>query len=218
MSSISSPKYKLLNSFAEKIIHLSNKPGDLPQNSSAWNLNKPRQPDMEVPTAFGTHDGLLNLMERIYCLQVLARATGNLNSQSIPQALAIWHDLEHLNPPETLDSSNYLSLHASCVSAFFVWLYLVVHPEDMEDEKVQTTVYTGLVNAENISDVEVFPFLLIPAFCLGIASIRQEDRDLVKGIFDKAERLGISRRFRETVTACWKRWDRGVKRSWDWGV
>lgn len=220
MCSIQSKKYKLLTSFAEKIVHLSNKHGNLTQSpsTSPWDPNKSKQPDTETPLAFGIHDGLLNLMERVYFLHTLARATGSLDSQSIPQALAIWNDLEHLNPPETLDSSGYLSLHASCVSALFVWLYLVVHPENLEDEKVQNTVYIGLVNAENISDVEVFPFLLIPAFCLGIASIRLEDRDFVKGIFDKAERSGISRGFRETVDESWKRWDRGVKRSWDWGV
>jgi hypothetical protein len=98
-----------------------------------------------------------------------------------------------------------------------VWLYLVVHPEDMEEEKVQNTVYTGLVNAENVSGVMFHPFLLIPAFCLGLASIRREDRDYVKGIFDKVERSGISKEFRETVNESWRRQDSGVKRSWDWG-
>ncbi|KAF3398287.1 hypothetical protein F1880_005827 [Penicillium rolfsii] len=154
-------------------------------------------------------------MERIFSLHIPARQTGRLDSEAIPQALAIWNDLEHFNPPETPDSPDSLSLHASCVSALFVWLYLVVHPEDMEEEKVQNTVYTGLVNAENVSDIEFHPFLLIPAFCLGLASIRKEDRDYVKGIFDKAERSGISKEFRETVYGTWKRRDSGIKSSWD---
>ncbi|KAJ5883813.1 uncharacterized protein N7473_010699 [Penicillium subrubescens] len=187
------------------------------QFHAVWDSNKPRQPAIETPCAFGAQDGLLSLMERVFSLHILSRETGNLDSESISQALGIWNDLEHLNPPETLDSSDSLSLHASCVSALFVWLYLVVHPEDMEEEKVQNTVYTGLVNAENVSDVKFHPFLLTPAFCLGLASIRREDRDYVKALFDKAERSGISREFREIVNGSWKRRDKGVKRSWDWG-
>jgi hypothetical protein len=212
-------KYIFLTSFAEKIIHLSNNHDISSSNQSVavWDLNKPRKPDTETRSAFGVQDGLLNLMERVSSLHILARQAGSLDSESIPQALAIWSDLEHLNPPETLDSSDALSLHASCVSALFVWLYLVVHPEDMEEEKVQNTVYTGLVNAENVSDVKLHPFLLVPAFCLGLPSIRREDRDYVKGAFDKAERSGISKRFREAVNESWKRRDSGVKRSWDWG-
>lgn len=219
MSPAQFEKYIFLTSFAEKIIHLSNNHESASQNQShtVWDPNKPRQPDTQTPFAFGVQDGLLNLMERVFSLHILARETGILDSESIPQALAIWNDLEHLNPPETLDSSDSLSLHASCVSALFVWLYLVVHPEDMEEEKVQNTVYTGLVNAENVSDVELYPFSLIPAFCLGLASIRREDRDYVKDVFDKAERSGISKKFRETVNESWRRQDKGVKRSWDWG-
>lgn len=219
MSPAQFEKYIFLTSFAEKIIHLSNNHGSSSQNQfhAVWDPNGPRQPDTKTTSAFGVQDGLLSLMERIFSLHILARETGILDSESIPQALAIWNDLEHLNHPETLDSSDALSLHASCVSALFVWLYLVVHPENMEEEKVQNTLYTGLVNAENVSDVDFHPFLLVPAFCLGLASIRGEDRDYVKGIFDKAERSGISKRFKETVIESWKRRDSGMKRSWDWG-
>jgi hypothetical protein len=212
-------KYIFLTSFAEKVIHLSNNHGSSSQNQphAVWDPKKPSEPDTKTPSAFGVQDGLLSLMERVFSLHILARETGSLDTKSISQAIGIWNDLEHLNPPETLDSSDSLSLHASCVSALFVWLYLVVHPEDMEEEKVQNTVYTGLVNAENVSGVMFHPFLLIPAFCLGLASIRREDKDYVKGIFDKVERSGISKEFRETVNESWRRQDSGVKRSWDWG-
>ncbi|KAJ5449997.1 uncharacterized protein N7458_006446 [Penicillium daleae] len=220
MSSFPLKNYSLLTSFTEKIILLLDKHANTSQSRSdtPWDINPTTgQSTIETAPSFGIEDGHLDIMERVYSLHTLARETGSLDPESISQALTIWDDLEHLEPPETLDSSDYFSLHASCVSALFVWLYLVVHPEGMKDEKVQTTVYTGLVNAENISDAEFFPFLLIPAFCLGIASIRQEDREFVRGVFGKAERSGISKRFREMVIESWNRWDSGVKRSWDWG-
>ncbi|KAJ5166774.1 uncharacterized protein N7482_005555 [Penicillium canariense] len=220
MSSTPIQKFTLISSFAANIIYLSNKHETPSPNATqaAWDPKAPRQPDVEPNFVFGDQNGLLNLMERVFSLHVLAQETGGLDSKSITQALTVWNDLEHLRPPEPLDTPRYLSLHAACVSALFVWLYLVVHPEDIGDEKVQTTVHTGLVNAENVSDSETFPFLLIPAFCLGLASIRDEERECVKGIFDKAERSGISKRFRETVTKSWKRQDRGMKRSWDWSI
>jgi hypothetical protein len=65
-----------------------------------------------------------------------------------------------------------------------------------------------LVNAEHISYVELFPFFFVPAFCLGF----------VTSLFDKAERAGMSKEVRETVRESWKMRDRGVKRSWDWGI
>ncbi|KAJ5973214.1 hypothetical protein N7481_010424 [Penicillium waksmanii] len=158
-------------------------------------------------------------MEKIYSLHINSKALPSLKSRLIVDAVEIWKDLDELKPQPPLDNGEYSDLHASCVSALYAWLYLVIHPNGIQDAKLQSVVRDGLASTEHLDSSVVSPFLFIPAFCLGLAAINQDDRSSMNEIFEDigniAAFIDISP-YRGIVERSWRRWDRGDKRSWDW--
>lgn len=221
MSLISNKKYIFLYAFAERIDRLSSlheiSAGNISQLPTISSENF--QPGARAEATFGIEDGLSDVMEKIYSLHVDSKSVPNLESGLIMNAVEIWKDLDDLKPQAPLDTEEYSDLHASCVSALYSWLYLVIHPDGIEDKKLQSAIRDGLVNAENLSSSELSPFLFIPAFCLGLAAIHQEDRSSVNELFGNigniAAFIDISP-YRGIVQRSWRRWDRGEKRSWNW--
>lgn len=222
MSLISNKKYIFLYAFAERVDRLSSlheiSAGNISQLPTISNENfRPSSTRTEV--TFGVEDGLSSIMEQIYSLHFTSREMPNLESRLIVDAVEIWKDLDESKPKSPLDTEDYSDLHASCVSSLYTWLYLVIHPNGMEDAKLQSAVQDGLASAENLISSKLSPFLFIPAFCIGLAAIHQNDRDSVKAIFEDIGQIAAFidiRPYRGIVESSWRRWDRGDKRSWNW--
>lgn len=221
MSLISNKKYIFLYAFVERVDRLSSlheiSAGNISQLPAISSENF--QAGTRAETTFGIEDGLSSIMEKIYSLHINSKSTPNLESRLIVDAVGIWRDLDELKPHPPLDTTEYSDLHASCVSSLYSWLYLVVHPDGIKDEKLQSAVRGGLTNTWNINSSELSPFLFIPAFFLGLAAIHQDDRTSVNEIFEDigniAAFIDISP-YRGIVERSWRKWDRGDKRSWNW--
>lgn len=221
MSLISNKKYIFLYAFTERVDRLSGlheiSAGNISQLPTISRENF--QPGGRTEATFGIEDGLSDIMEKIYSLHINSKVLPSLESRLIVDAVEIWKDLDELKPQPPLDNGEYSDLHASCVSALYAWLYLVIHPNGIQDEKLQSVVRDGLVSTERLDFSGVSPFLFIPAFCLGLAAINQDDRSSVNEIFEGigniAAFIDISP-YRGIVERSWRRWDRGDKRSWDW--
>jgi hypothetical protein len=221
MSLISNKKYIFLYAFTERVDRLSSlheiSAGNISQLPTISRENL--QPGGRTEATFGIENGLSDIMEKIYSLHINSKALPNLESRLIVDAVEIWKDLDELKPQPPLDNGEYSDLHASCVSALYAWLYLVIHPNGIQDEKLQSVVRDGLASTEHLDSSGVSPFLFIPAFCLGLAAINQDDRSSVNELFEDigniAAFIDISP-YRGIVERSWRRWDRGDKRSWDW--
>lgn len=221
MSLISNKKYIFLYAFAERVDRLSSlheiSAGNISQLPTISDENF--RPDGSTEATFGIEDGLSEIMEKIYSLHINSKALPNLESRLIVDAVEIWKDLDELKPQTPLDNGEYSDLHASCVSALYAWLYLVIHPNGMQDAKLQSAVRSGLASTVSLEFSKLSPFLFIPAFCLGLAAINQDDRSFVNEMFEAlgniAAFIDISP-YRGIVKRSWRRWDRGDKRSWDW--
>ncbi|KAL5046027.1 hypothetical protein BDW71DRAFT_207704 [Aspergillus fruticulosus] len=116
----------------------------------------------------------LDLIARIAALRSEAAVTPS--GQIIAQAVAIWKDLDGWEPRvpgETEISSAYHILAHSYTSACFIWLFLILYPDNIDDEKVQVVVSKCLEHLSSITTVGLQAFLLFPIFVVGIACTRQ---------------------------------------------
>ncbi|KAJ5088727.1 hypothetical protein N7456_012343 [Penicillium angulare] len=223
MESQSTPsqRYVLLYTFADYVKELSDY---CKETSSSTPNSSPDQSDhqsasrhQERASAFGIQNGLLEIMERVYILHVDARETKTLESDSVVDAVDIWNDLDHIREECQQDSAENASLQTACVWALFVWLYLVVHPKGAGDERAQMAVRNGLTASKAVASEESLPFLLIPAFCLGLAALEQEERDSVVELFGKIDGSFVLidvRIYREIVEEGWQELDSGSDRTW----
>lgn len=229
MSLISNKKYIFLYAFAERVDRLSSlheiSAGNISQLPSISSENfRPSSTGIttgntRAEVTFGVEDGLSSIMEQIYSLHFSSKEMPNLESRLIVDAVEIWKDLDEAKPKSPLDTGEYSDLHASCVSSLYTWLYLVIHPNGMEDEKLQSAVQDGLATVENLISSKLSPFLFIPAFCLGLAAIHRNDRNVVMEIFEDIGNIAAFidiKPYRGIVESSWRRWDRGDKRSWNW--
>ncbi|KAE8328025.1 hypothetical protein BDV39DRAFT_214584 [Aspergillus sergii] len=130
---------------------------------------------------FGLSDGLLDIIKRISSLHFRSRTKKVNNSTTITEAVGIWQDLATWQPPEALPGEQYQELYDSYTSALFTWLYLILHPDSMCDAKVQSMVEQGVVTMSAVTVLELSPFLLIPLFILGLASVQDEHKDFISG-------------------------------------
>lgn len=221
MSSASSnEKYILLYSFLEKVDRLMRVNAHETHSNPSTLTGSPRTINTRDIT-FGIQDGLLDILERIYSLHVSSASAPNMKPDSIMDAVDIWKDLDDSKPLSPLDTAEYSILHAACVSAFYCWLYLVVHGGGIEDERLQTAVQDGLADAEQLlsSPSELSPFLLIPAFCLGMAALGPGKRASVIEVFDGIDDTSLTvnkEKYLRAVEHSWRKWDNDEKASWDW--
>ncbi|KAI9932515.1 hypothetical protein MW887_008757 [Aspergillus wentii] len=95
---------------------------------------------------FGITDNLLSLISRIATLHALPRPESGLTpATTISAALAIWHDLQNWRPPTMIPSREFDAIYGAYSSALFIWLYLLIHPDNVTDEKVQK-MYIEFIN------------------------------------------------------------------------
>ncbi|KNG84800.1 hypothetical protein ANOM_006715 [Aspergillus nomiae NRRL 13137] len=173
----------------------------------------------ESDIIFGMNDGLLEIIKRISSLHHRSRTGKVNNSTTITEAVGIWQDLATWQPPESLPGEQYQELYDSYTSALFTWLYLILHPDSMCDEKVQSMVEQGVVAMSAVTVLELSPFLLIPLFILGLASVQDEHKDFISGLLDHIEEHTACEEvevYRTMVERSWESQDQGMPRSWEW--
>jgi hypothetical protein len=160
----------------------------------------------------------LDLIARIAALRLKAGVAPS--GSVIAQSVAIWKDLDDWEP-RVVGTELPFAYHAlahSYTAACFTWLFSILYPDNIADEKVQVVVRRCLEHLSSIRTIGIHQFLLFPIFVVGMACIRQEDRTVLEGLLIKMEMY-----CRGNVDACgrlirktWESYDAGVERSWDW--
>ncbi|KAL4816951.1 fungal-specific transcription factor domain-containing protein [Aspergillus spinulosporus] len=161
----------------------------------------------------------LDLIARIAALRSEAEITSS--GPVIAQAVAIWKDLDDWEPRGVGAEipSGYHALAHSYTAACFIWLFSILYPDNIADEKVQVVVRHCLEHLSSINTKGIYQFLLFPIFVVGMACTRQEDRTVLEGLLMEMEvycRRGNVDACSRLVRKTWESYDAGVKRSWDW--
>lgn len=169
----------------------------------------------------GMDNGLIDFIGRIAILRVDAAPA--LSAPGIAQAVCIWQDIDKWRPFDANRdsdlSSSYCDIYEAYIAAYFIWLFSILHPSSLADDKVQTMVRRGLGSLLSIQIPGLLSFALYPVFVLGIACIGQEDRKVIE---DQLERIEKFRRFRNVqvcrsiIRDAWAAYDAGKMQSWNW--
>lgn len=193
------------------------------QQQSRKPLFSKRPPRDQSEHMFGVHNGLLDFIARVAALQSDARAAGAISGPVIAQAVSIWQDIDKWKPPAyTSDeeaSFDYRNMCEAYVPAIFIWLFCILYPDSLSDDKVQVMVRKGLESLEAIDEPNMLSFALFPAFLIAVACIQSQDRELLEEQLDKIEE---ARQFRNiqvcknVIRSSWAYYDAGEKQSWDW--
>lgn len=172
-------------------------------------------------SAIGIHDQVLALVLRIKDIESQAADATILPPQAISAAVRIWQDVNNsiisLGPSDFTPGERLL-LECHLVAAS-IWLYSIIHPDGIADEKAQEMVRMGLQGLESLSTLEMQSCSLFPFFVIGITCIRPEDRGILVELFDELDRtrhLRYTRVCVDFVRETWRLYDSGSKRSWDW--
>jgi hypothetical protein len=167
----------------------------------------------------GVDDGLCDLITRIADLRSQAAAAPPDQSGDIHcEAVVVWDDLSNWKPnSQDLEQCLIGSLYQW---ALFIWLYCIVHPDGIADERLQSAVRCAIQDLEQIQSTSgVLACLLFPLFIIGTTSIGEADRAVVKSHFQSLTAwsgLGNVRIAQEIVQRSWESYDNAVPRSWDW--
>ncbi len=171
----------------------------------------------DIYMMIGADNGLFGLIAKIAALRADAIANGRTNVTVICEAIRIWEELDAWKP-DTDDKDQRLAFSAYS-AALFVWLYSIVYPDKVADDKVQTCIRQGLDDMQQIQASGVLAFLLFPAFVFGFASVLSEQRAEVSAVFDRLSSfsgLGNVRLARDLVKSSWLGHGTGCIRPWDW--
>jgi hypothetical protein len=204
--------YSLLTYFAQGVIQ---RPGeDEPPNPNGFGRNT-------SGFTFGISDGLIELIHQVSSLHTRSCRSPGLTSTIISESVGLWQKLDRWQPrcPPPSNNPEYIHLYQSYNSALFIWLHLVVHPDNIHDDKVQTVVRTGLEEIAAVTTTELLPLLQIPVFVHGLASLQAQDRNRISREFERIRSSGRSvelSAYQSVVHRCWSAQDRGTRRSWDW--
>ena len=187
-------------------------------------------------------DGLAELIANITALRTMAATHGRKSPTVVCEAIRIWEKLDTWTPGPNMnmnsdgidndagtDDDNDTTLVdrdlqlacAAYTSALFVWLYSIVYPENMQDEKVTAAIQRGLGGVHAIQSQGMLAFLLFPAFTLGAACILQPQREDATRLFERLKgfsNLGNVRLAQSVVERAWSDFDSGANREtwWDW--
>lgn len=172
---------------------------------------------------FGANNGLLNFIARVSALHSEARAAGAISSPIIAQTFSIWKDIDKWRPPvygsDDEESFDYRNMCEAYVAAIFIWLFFIVYPDNLADDKVQVMVRKGLESLDAIDDPWLMSFGLFPAFLIAVACVQVQDRELLE---EQLDRIEEARRFRNVqvcrnvIRSSWACYDAGERKSWDW--
>lgn len=178
-------------------------------SSSLWTSTRINN---QRPYMIGIEDGLFDLVSRVAALR-----SRDSPESIICEALVLWEELNEWQPA-TSDPDHKLACSAY-ISALFVWLYSLINPLNIADEKVREAVKTGMEAMENIQGSGVLAFLLFPTFVLGHASTTSQERQQCTAQFDRLRHfsgLGNVKLARKLVRLSWDAYDNGALDAWDW--
>lgn len=172
-------------------------------------------------TRFGVENGLLELVQRVAALHIRARFDAGPNLNTIMDAISLWQILSEWQPPTPEPSPEYEGLSKAYLSALFIWLHLITHPDQMSDPKIQEQMRRGLEEASTVTDHDLVPLLVIPVFVWGQVSLQNQDRIAVAEQLARIEPManltgvdiGV---FRIVAQRSWDFEDKGGPRSWEW--
>ncbi|OJJ84147.1 uncharacterized protein ASPGLDRAFT_102870, partial [Aspergillus glaucus CBS 516.65] len=138
---------------------------------------------------FGVNNGLLNFIARVSALHSEARTAGAISSPIIAQTFSIWKDIDKWRPPaygsDDEESFDYRNMCEAYVAAIFIWLFFIVYPDNLADDKVQVMVRKGLESLDAIDDPWLMSFGLFPAFLIAVACVQVQDRELLEEQLDR---------------------------------
>ena len=167
----------------------------------------------------GVHSGLLDFITRIAALRSDAQTV--LSGPVISQAVCIWQDIDNWKLPDR-DSelqSDLCDIYEAYIAASFIWLFSILYPDSIADDKVQTMVHRGLNSLLSVQTPGLQSFALYPVFVIGMACIQQQEKDVLNEQLDRIERVRGFRNVqlcRTVIRNTWIAHDAGEKQSWNW--
>lgn len=168
---------------------------------------------------FGVYNGLIDIISRIASLRSDANTAPLLQATVIVEAVGIWQDIDDWKLPDEGLSDDYRNMCDAWITASFIWLFSIVYPDRIADEKVQTMVDRGLQCLSSVELPDLLSFALFPVFVIGMACIQQQSRE---GIEEQLDRVDGFRQFRNAqvcrnvMRSVWEAYDTGDGHSWDW--
>lgn len=165
----------------------------------------------------GVNDGLFDLVAKVAALHATATINGPCDGRVICEAVVLWDELDNLVP--STDDKDQKMAFSAYISALFVWLYSIVYPDNITDDKIRAAVKRGLDDMQSIRDSGVLAVLLFPTFILGFSSITEQERIKVTSQFDRLQKfsgLGNVKLARDLVLRSWVDYDAQIPKAWDW--
>ena len=174
----------------------------------------------DIPAPFDRD--LFPLMHRVTALHFHSRQEPTISSSTICEAVELWSQLDGLTlSDEDLPSLEYQTLHQLHVSALFIWLHCITHPDNIANQKVQDMLADGLARIASLdcSCPDAASLLIIPLFLHGVASVHSPHRDEINQHFTRLDDT-ISdpslKTYQAIVQWIWARHDSRIHHSWDW--
>ncbi|OKL56157.1 hypothetical protein UA08_08455 [Talaromyces atroroseus] len=117
----------------------------------------------------GVNDGLFDLISRIAALRSYSMGGHVRSAIVISQAVGIWQDLDSWRPPSTTPplSGDHMKTYDAYITALFTWLFSIIYPDNIHDEKVQMMVRRGIESLVSIKPSGLYTFLLFPLLVHG---------------------------------------------------
>lgn len=164
---------------------------------------------------------MIDLLRRVYLLHWQTVKNPENSSTMISGAFSLWQELKEQEVVTPCQSTKSDSEKWLFLSSLFIWLHLIVHPEEIESQRVQSMVTNNLPHILQMSaqSVSIVHSLLIPLFFHGITSIEDSDREIIlKIILILEPRIDyhLFHAFRSEILKAWRRYDEGIERSWNW--
>lgn len=161
---------------------------------------------------FGVYNGLIDIISRIASLRSDATAAPVLQATVIAEAVGIWQDIDNWNLPDDGLSDDYRNMCEAWIAASFIWLFSIVYPDRIADEKVQTVVDRGLQCLSSVELPDLLSFALFPVLVIGMACIQQQSRENIDEQLDRVDRFRQFRNAqvcRNIIRSAWEAYDTG---------
>ncbi|EYE92629.1 uncharacterized protein EURHEDRAFT_428051, partial [Aspergillus ruber CBS 135680] len=135
---------------------------------------------------FGVYNGLINIVSRIVSLRSDAN-TAPLQATVIAEAVGIWQNIDDWKLPGEGLPDDYCNMCEAWIAASFIWLFSIVYPNKIANEKVQTMVDRGLQCLSAVKLPDLLSFALFPVFIIGMACIQQQSREVIDEQLDRVD-------------------------------
>ncbi|KAJ5743999.1 hypothetical protein N7533_008869 [Penicillium manginii] len=171
-----------------------------------------------VHTPSSNHQ-LSRLILRVQTLHFQAKNETTILSTTISRGVKLWQDIENWEGFDAGTLAGDEEMKWLYQSSLFIWLHLIVYPESIETEKLQQLATPGIEHFKNLSSSQAPALLLFPIFFHGLICRKDLDRQITMEAFSKLIPGGDESHFRifeATITWCWRNYDHGAVRSWDW--